>query len=100
MNLLKRLFVPAPSQSGRQIDQITVRCQRCGEIITAPLDLRNDLSVEYDESTGATTYLCRKGLMGKQRCFQTIEVTLTFDENRKLIDRQIQGGTFVEPDHG
>jgi hypothetical protein len=29
-------------------------------------------------------------------CFQRIEVELTFDENRKLVDRQIQGGVFVD----
>jgi hypothetical protein len=96
MNLFKRLFAPAPRQSGRQMDEITVRCQRCGEIITAPLDLRNDLSADYDENTGATSYVCRKLLMGKQRCFQSIEVTLRFDADKKLIDRQIQGGTVVE----
>jgi hypothetical protein len=34
--------------------------------------------------------------MGDQLCFQKIEVELTFDQNRNVIDRQIKGGKFVE----
>jgi hypothetical protein len=54
------------------------------------------LSVEYDQDGKATSYFCRKLLMGKQRCFQQIEVTLTFDAQRKLIDRKVTDGQFVE----
>jgi hypothetical protein len=34
--------------------------------------------------------------MGSGRCFQQIEVELTFDANRRLLDKQVQGGTFIE----
>jgi hypothetical protein len=33
--------------------------------------------------------------MGEGRCFQRVEVQLTFDQNRNLIDRQISGGDFI-----
>jgi hypothetical protein len=93
---LTRLFTPSAPSVDRSIYPITVQCSRCGEIISAPVDLRNDLSADYDESTGATTYIGRKVLIGRQRCFQQIEVTLRFDQGRKLLDREIGGGKFVE----
>ena len=100
MSFFKRLtslFTPSARSAGRSVTTITVQCNRCGELISAPVDLRNDLSVEYDEGTGATSFVCRKVLMGRQRCFQQVEVTLHFDAGRKLLDRQVSGGKFVEP---
>lgn len=55
----------------------------------------NDLSIEYGNGD-QVTYFCRKGLMGTQRCFQTIEVALKFDANKKLLAKEITGGKFVE----
>jgi len=95
---LTALFSPAPAHVSRYIYSLSVRCSRCGETIAATVDLRNDLSADYDEATGATTYLCRKVLMGRQRCFQQIEVMLRFDAAHKLLEREITGGEFVEPE--
>src|SRR5436309_13413897 len=94
---LSSLFTPAAPPSSRHIYTITVQCNRCGEIISAPVDLRNDLSLDDDEDASSTDYICRKGLMGRQRCFQQIEVTLHFDQNRHLINKEVTGGKFVEP---
>ncbi len=74
---------------------VSVQCQRCGEIVRTRINLNNDLSAEFDEG-GTTTYLCRKTLLGKERCFQPIEVTLIFDAGRRLRDRQVTGGKFVD----
>lgn len=74
------------------------KCKRCGESIRTRVDLHNDLSANYGEGGEETTYLCRKVLMGQERCFQRIEVQLTFDQQRKLIDRQISGGDFISED--
>jgi hypothetical protein len=74
---------------------VTVQCDRCGEVIRTRIDLANDLSAEYGEGESVTTYFCRKVLIGKQSCYRPIEVMLTFDANRKLIERQITGGKFV-----
>jgi hypothetical protein len=75
---------------------VEVKCGRCGEIIRARVDMRNDLSIRYDD--GKKTYYCRKVLLGEgdKYCFQSVEVELTFDKNRNLIDRKITGGEFVE----
>ena len=75
---------------------VNVRCNRCGEVITARVDMMNDLSKDFN--TGQ--YWTRKVLIGsgEARCFQQIEVTLTFDSNKRLIDRTIVGGEFLEPE--
>src|SRR5512137_2736613 len=99
MNLLKKLstLLAASTQgSSGNWYPITVQCKRCGEIIPAQINLANDLSIEYDEAENVTGYICRKTLMGKQRCFQPIEVTLTFDAKRKLMGRQVENGNFVD----
>jgi hypothetical protein len=69
-----------------------VKCKLCGGIIEGRVDLDNDLSLN-DEGDG---YLVRKGMIGGNRCFQQIEVELTFDSSRQLMDKTINGGEFVE----
>ena len=36
--------------------------------------------------------------MGSGKCFQRVEVELTFDKNRKLINKEIQGGALISED--
>jgi len=69
---------------------VYVRCNRCGETIKTRIDLRNDLSRQDDGG-----YIVKKVLMGSQRCFERIDVTLTFDDQRRITDRQIQRGAFI-----
>ena len=75
---------------------VYVKCNRCGEKIRARVNLANDLSIKYED--GQKTYFCRKTLMGEGRCFQRVEVELTFDKNRKLVKREINGGQFISDD--
>jgi hypothetical protein len=76
---------------------VAVKCKRCGEVTRARIDLRNDLSIEYDEAGGLPTYFCRKVLMGEAgRCFQRMEVELTFDANRNVVNREVSGGQFID----
>lgn len=69
---------------------IYVRCRRCREVIKTRLDLSNNLS-ELDEGG----YIAQKTLVGSGLCFQRIEVTLTFDDQRRLIDQSAVGGEFI-----
>jgi hypothetical protein len=69
---------------------IYVRCRRCGEVIKTRLDLLNNLALN-DEGG----YTASKTLVGNRLCFERIEVTLTFDENRRLINREILRGDFI-----
>ena len=73
---------------------ITAKCNRCGEIIRARVNLQNDLSPEYSDS--GTIYFCRKTLIGQERCFQRLEVELSFDADKRLINREITGGQFID----
>mgnify|MGYP005834292607 CR=1 FL=1 len=93
-----RLFAKhqEPDRTDESAYWVYVRCNRCGEIIRSRIDLTNDLSVDYnDEGLGIAKYFCRKILIGSRRCFQPIEVELTFNPQRELIQREISGGVFV-----
>jgi hypothetical protein len=91
---LSSLFSPT-NPASKDYYPIAVRCNRCGEKVQARVNMNNDLSIEYDETSGKTTYFCRKVLIGEKQCFQQITVELTFDQDRKLKDRQVFGGEFV-----
>jgi len=74
---------------------ISVKCNRCGELIHARIDLRNDLSIDYEAQGARPTFFTRKLLVGESgRCFQRIEVKLPFYADKNLLSREIQGGTF------
>jgi hypothetical protein len=92
---LKKFFASTGGASASLLD-VVVRCNRCGEIIHGQINLRNDLSIEYDSDD--VRYFCRKGLVGSgaNRCFQTVVVEYTFDANRNVVDRRVEGGTFVD----
>jgi len=90
LDKLKSFFASSPPADPFYTMQ--VRCRRCGEVIESRLHLQNDLSLQDDG-----TYTVHKTLMGNQRCFERLEVTLTFDHNRHLIDRTVTRGEFIEP---
>jgi hypothetical protein len=106
MGLLKKLssLFSAPEGRPEKRDEagywVFARCNRCGETLRTRVNLHNDLSIEYGEGEGETTYFCRKTLIGDKLCFQRVEVELTFDAQRRLIDRQISGGEFVDGEGG
>jgi len=92
MGFLKNLFGGATAKPEKRYYVFQVKCNRCGEILEGRVDLDNDLSLN-DEGDG---YLVRKTLPGGNRCFQQIEVKMSFTSTRDLIEKEIQGGTFVE----
>jgi len=95
MSLMKKLraLFSAPAGGGRDL-WLYVRCQKCGEILKARVDLFNDLSAQFEEG-GDSSYFCRKVLIGSRRCYRPVEIELRFDQNRKLVGREIRGGEFV-----
>ncbi len=87
LNAIKSAF------SGGGVDNaywLYVRCNRCGEAIKTRIDTRNDLSLQDDGS-----YTARKVLTGNRHCFERIDVTLTFDSQRRVTDREINRGVFI-----
>ncbi|MEW6086209.1 MAG: hypothetical protein AB1607_16590 [Chloroflexota bacterium] len=91
MSFLKNLFSSTPAKRDDKFISLQVKCNRCGEILESRVDLDNDLSLN-DEGNG---YFSRKVLLGGNLCFQQIEVELTFDSARQLIEKRISGGEFV-----
>ena len=96
MSFFKKIaqFVSPPADSN--IYWVYTKCNRCGENLRARVNLSNDLSINYGEGGEKSTYFCRKILIGEQQCFQRVEVELTFDHNRRLINRQVTGGKFID----
>jgi hypothetical protein len=95
LDKLKKLFSGGAGSSAPLMD-ITVRCDRCGETIHGQINLHNDLSVRYEGDD--QYYYCRKGLVGggETRCFQEVIVEYTFDGQRRVIERRVEGGQFVD----
>ncbi len=99
MSFLKKiaslLVGEAEAAEERDVHWEYVRCLRCGEKIPVRVNLRNELTAQYEEGEGA--YYARKGVVGtgKTRCFQTIEVDLYFDSQKRPLSRYITGGEFI-----
>lgn len=74
---------------------LRVQCNRCGEILEVRMNVYNDVSAEFDEYGNATGFTCRKILQGNGRCFQQMEVRLSFDTRRRLIDTVVTGGRLL-----
>ncbi|MCB0165524.1 MAG: hypothetical protein KDI79_14940 [Anaerolineae bacterium] len=90
LDALKSMFATDASQADNAY-WLYVRSRRCKEVIKTRVDLRNDLS-QRDEGG----YFTRKVLTGNNsRCFDRVEVTLIFDDYRRLVDQQISGGEFL-----
>jgi hypothetical protein len=72
-----------------------IQCERCNDIVSVRVNRRNDLSQEFNPSSGAvTSYRYQKGIVD-QRCFRPIHVTMTFDSNQREELRDIAGGRFL-----
>lgn len=67
-----------------------VRCNKCGAPVAIRVDMRNDISTDYE--TGGR-YL-RKEIMDST-CFQLMYATVNFDGAGKIMDKSIERGTFL-----
>jgi hypothetical protein len=91
LGFLARLLGGGAQRSADDAIYIRVKCDACGEVITARINPRSELS-QADEGG----YYVRKVLVGRQ-CFRQIEVQLHYsDLGRHEISREIKGGTSVE----
>lgn len=90
----RQMLTVSRSSAPRKVYRTRVRCRRCGEELNAEVNLLNDLSMDYARDM----YTVRKLISGSgaNRCFQTIEIELTFNKNRQLAERRIEGGEFVD----
>jgi hypothetical protein len=114
MSLLERLRKAlggsGEGSSGGDVYWIYARCRRCGEPLRGRVDLRNEPSLADD----GETWIVRKGLIGSGlnraeatsglraetasvlRCYQVIEVTLTFDAAKQhVLESEAAGGELI-----
>ena len=105
MGFLKRLASLFSGGGGGGGDdhsrRVYVRCNTCGEPIAMRIDLRNDLSPEWNSSSAAgsdqpDSYTCRKEVLGRGRCYQKVEVELHFNRQRQLESQSARGGVLLE----
>jgi hypothetical protein len=97
MNFFKsiaKLFSRTPSGSDGRMFTVYLLSRRCNEPLAGQVDLLNELS-QTDE--GAHAYYTRKlfRTSGQNRCFDQVEVELWFDQNKKLVEHQVQGGQWL-----
>jgi len=98
LNWLKKIYSSPPPRTERA-KYLYVQCSKCGEKLKARVDIWNELTPDYDgNSEEASSYFCRKVLVGEKRCYQPIELRLKFDKNHTLVDKTILGGKFIEQD--
>jgi hypothetical protein len=97
LSFLKNLFsrITSAAQRDSHLYSVYVRCGQCGEKLQIQINLRNDLSVQYGATEKEDVYFTRKQIVGRSGCFKPIEVELTFDRQRHLIDQKIRGGQFI-----
>jgi formylmethanofuran dehydrogenase subunit E len=93
MGFLRNLFSP-PHQIGAFYN-FSVKCKRCGETVRGQVNLRNEPSLNLNDK-GKSFYTCRKVLIGAGHCFQQIEVIIKFDQERRVLERKIIGGSFID----
>lgn len=101
MEILKRLFggggSSSASGSSRSGDAagvyFYVKPMGCDEIVRVRIDRNNDLSLADDNKS----YVVHKLVRGT-KCFQSVEVDLYFDSNRKLVNSELQHGAMATED--
>ncbi len=92
LSKLAQIFLPS-GPSDRYL-KFQVKCNRCGEVLSGHLDFLNDPSLEDED--GKVIYYCRKVLTGSGHCHQSVETIFKFNEKRRIIDKQVNGGVFID----
>ena len=93
MKLLKRLRGLVGGE-GRPRDPdgiyFYVRCGRCGQKLKVRADRRFDLVRDLDEGG----YVLHKEMMDGT-CFSLMYATVRFDEDKRIISQDVEGGEFI-----
>ncbi len=92
MNFLRSLFGGGGQNSSDPNGlYIYVQPKGCDEVVRVRINLMNDLS-ESDEGQG---YIVHKVARGT-KCHQNVEIFLTFNGQRKVVEQHIENGSAVD----
>jgi hypothetical protein len=67
-----------------------VKCGKCGTPLRIRVDKRHDLRRDFDQGG----YVVDKDLMDST-CFRLFHFTIRFDDNHRIVERDIEGGEFI-----
>ena len=81
----------APSRGGSM--DIYVKCDRCGEIIKTHIIMGSECVPTYNDEGPA--YILRKELIGS-KCPNRVQLSMDFDGMKRIINREISGGTIQD----
>jgi len=100
LDSLRRLFSGGAGAGGSRSHTVYLRCQRCGEPLALRVDLANDLSPEWRDSSGGGSdypdyYSARKTVIGSGRCYAPIEVEMVFSKQKQLESQSVKGGVLL-----
>jgi hypothetical protein len=89
---IKELFLFDDTKSGKDLIDIHVKCNKCGERIDSYFRKNYDLQSSYGEEKWA--YLIDKNLVCPG-CYQNITMRIEFDNLLNKINSELAGGEFI-----
>ncbi|MBN2323192.1 MAG: hypothetical protein JXQ30_05615 [Spirochaetes bacterium] len=93
MGLFKKRAKKKPKRPQGDHMEIYVKCGRCGEIIKTHIVMSHELMPTYEEQGPA--YILKKELIG-YNCQNRVRLAVFFDASKRILSRDITGGTFGE----
>ena len=86
----------APSQPGLEVAKDAVwgyiKCDKCGEKLA--LRLRKSSEIQREEAGRGYQMFINKTVIGNQ-CFNRMHLRLEFDGAYRVVNKQLQAGTFI-----
>jgi hypothetical protein len=89
LDRVKGLFAPQGGGDAN-VMWLYVRCSRCGTPLAVRVDLRNELSADYEHGG----YILHKEMMDST-CFTLMHAQVRFDDQRKVIEQSVEKGELM-----
>jgi hypothetical protein len=89
LDRVKQIFGPTGDAEPNAL-WLYVRCARCGTPLSVRVDLRNELSADYEHGG----YVLFKEMMDS-KCFTLMRAEVHFDGSRKITKQSVDKGTVI-----
>jgi len=92
---LKRKRSSEENFASKDIICFNIKCAKCGEKLKVLVNKATDLQDQYlDEGEAGFAYTLKKEAMD-EKCFSIMTIIASFDRDKKLLSKDIQGGEFI-----